>query len=97
MCQRIRFALMDIDHGDKLSGTVEADETYIGGVKRGMGRRYVGNKTVVMSMVERGGNVRSQVVNKVTGDMLGRLLKQHVAKSAHLNTMNGICTFATAI
>jgi len=73
MCQRIRFALMDIEHGDKLSGTVEADEVYIGGVKRGMGRRHVGNKTAVMSMVERGGDVRSQVVNKVTGAMLGGL------------------------
>jgi len=37
-------------------------------------------------MVERSGDVRSQVVNKVTGAMLGRLLKQHVAESAHLNT-----------
>ncbi len=89
MCQRIRFALMDIEQSNKLGsggGTVEADETYIGGVKRGMGRRYVGNKAVVMSMVERGGDVRSRVVNKVTGDVLDRLLKQHVARSAHLNT-----------
>lgn len=86
MCQRIRFALMDIEQNKKLSGTVEADETYIGGVKRGMGRRYVGNKTVVVSMVERGGDVRSHVVNKVTGEMLGRLLKKHVSESAHLNT-----------
>jgi len=86
MCQRIRFALMDVEQTEKLTGTVEADETYIGGVKRGMGRRYVGNKTAVMSMVQRGGDVRSQVVNKVTGAMLGRLLKQHVAESAHLNT-----------
>lgn len=86
MCQRIRFALMDIEHSTQLAGTVEADETYIGGVKRGMGRRYIGNKTVVMSMVERGGNVRSQVVNKVTGEVLDRLLKKHVARSAHLNT-----------
>jgi hypothetical protein len=45
MCQRIRFALMDIEQTDKLKGTVEADETYIGGVKHGMGRRFVGNKT----------------------------------------------------
>lgn len=86
MCHRIRFALQDIMPTDKLIGTVEADETYIGGVKRGMGRRYTGNKTAVVSLVERGGRVRSQVVQKVTGDALGRLLKQHVAESAHLNT-----------
>jgi len=86
MCHRIRFALQDIMPTDRLVGTVEADETYIGGVKRGMGRRYTGNKTAVVSLVERGGRVRSQVVHKVTGDALGQLLKRHVAESAHLNT-----------
>lgn len=86
MCHRIRFALQDIFPTDQLDGTVEADETYVGGKKRGMGRRYVGNKTAVVSLVERGGRVRSQVVHKVTGDALGQLLKQHVRKSAHLNT-----------
>lgn len=86
MCHRIRFALQDIIPGDKLDGIVEADQTYVGGVKRGMGRRYTGNKTAVVSLVERGGRVRSQVVQKVIGDVLGRLLKQHVAESAHLNT-----------
>lgn len=86
MCHRIRFALQDIMPTDKLDGTVEADETYVGGVRRGMGRRYTGNKTAVVSLVERGGRVRSQVVGKVTGDALGQLLKRHVAESAHLNT-----------
>jgi transposase-like protein len=71
---------------DQLDGTVEADETYVGGKKSGMGRRYTGNKTAVVSLVERGGRVRSQVARKVTGDVLGRLLKEHVSKDAHLNT-----------
>jgi len=86
LCHRIRFALQDILPTDKLDGTVEADETYIGGVKRGMGRRYTGNKTAVVSLVERGGRVRSQVARKVTGDALGQLLKRQVSETAHLNT-----------
>lgn len=86
MCHRIRFALQDVEPQDQLGGTVEADETYIGGKKRGMGRRYVGNKTAVVSLVERSGRVRSQVMHKVTGDALGMLLKRHVAESANLNT-----------
>ncbi|HEY5047936.1 MAG TPA: IS1595 family transposase [Rhizomicrobium sp.] len=86
MCHRIRFALQDVLPTDKLDGTVEADETYIGGVKRGMGRRYTGNKTAVVSLVERGGRVRSQVARKVNGDIMGQLLKKHVAETAHLNT-----------
>lgn len=53
---------------------------------RGKGRRYVGNKTAVISLVERGGKVRSHVVHKVTGEALDNLLKQHIMPSAHLNT-----------
>lgn len=86
MCHRIRYVLQDSMPTDKLSGEVEADETYIGGRVRGRGRRYTGNKAAVVSLIQRGGNVRSTVVNKVTGRVLGRLLRQHVAESSHLNT-----------
>ena len=86
LCHRIRFALRDVMPDDKLSGTVEADETYIGGRVRGCGRRYIGNKAAVVSLIERGGRVRSTVVKKVTGRSLSRLLQKHVAESSHLNT-----------
>lgn len=88
LCHRIRFALKDMfpSDDDKLTGTVEADETYIGGKRRGHGRGYVGNKTAVVSLVERSGRVRSTVVEKVTGAALDKLLKAHIDQSAHLNT-----------
>jgi transposase-like protein len=86
MCHRIRFALKDVMPAEKLSGTVEADETYIGGRVRGRGRRYIGNKTPVVSLVERGGRVRSAVVDKVTGHALTQLLRQNVSNDSHLNT-----------
>ena len=86
MCHRIRFTLKDAMPGDKLNGTVEADETYIGGRVRGRGRRYVRNKAAVVSLVERTGRVRSTVMDKVNGLVLGRLLRKHVAESSHLNT-----------
>lgn len=86
LCHRIRFALMDPAPGDKLGGTVEADETYIGGKKSGHGRGYVGNKTAVVSLVEREGRVRSHVVENVSGKEITKLLRAHVSKDAHLNT-----------
>lgn len=86
MCHRIRFALKDPNPMDKLVGTVEADETYIGGKRRGRGRGYVDNKTPVVSLVERGGRVRSQVVDMVSGKTITKILRQHVEKSANLNT-----------
>ncbi len=89
MCHRIRFALTSQPSPmDKLHGTVEADEMYVGGVHRGKGRGYKGNKTPVVSLVERGGRVRSHVVDnqKVTSEELEFLLKRHVNTAAVLNT-----------
>lgn len=86
LCHRIRYALKDTFPVDKLTGTVEADETYIGGTVRGKGRAYKGNKAPVVALVERRGRVRSTVVEKVTGATLDRLLKEHVDRAAHLNT-----------
>jgi len=86
MCHRIRYALKDHTPSDLLIGVVEADETYIGGRVRGRGRRYIGNKTPVVSLVERGGRVRSSVVDSVSGTELTAVLRKHVAKEARLNT-----------
>jgi transposase-like protein len=86
LCHRIRFALKDLSPVGKLEGEVEADETYVGGVVKGKGRRYTKNKTPVVSLVERGGRVRSTVSDKVSGKALGSLLAHHVSREAHLNT-----------
>jgi transposase-like protein len=89
MMHRIRYALRDPAFSDKLGGgggTVEADETYVGGKVKGMGRAYKGNKTAVVALVERGGRVRSRSVGKVTGKTLRQFLDQHGDPSAHLMT-----------
>jgi transposase-like protein len=86
LCHRVRFALMDIFPTQKLDGIVEADETYIGGKVRGKGRAYVKNKTPVVSLVERGGRVRSRVVDLVTGEVIQGLLREHINETANLHT-----------
>ena len=86
LCHRIRYALKDISPANKLGGEVEADETYVGGKTRGKGRGYVKNKVAVVSLVERRGNVRSTVVERVSGATIGALLRKHVDNEAHLNT-----------
>ncbi len=72
----------------KLKGTVEADETYVGGREKGK-RGTPGpesKKTPVLGMVERGGNVRSCVVDRVTLANLKPLLQEHIETDAYLNT-----------
>jgi transposase-like protein len=86
LCHRIRFALMDLFPDGKLGGTIEADETYIGGRMHGKGRAYKGNETPVVSFIERGGRVRSRVVDTVTGKAITKLLKDNAATTGRLNT-----------
>ena len=90
MMHRIRYALRNSVFSGKLgSGSrrvVEADETWIGGKVRGKGRAYKGNKTAVMSTIERGGRVRSQVVGTVTADNLSVVLRSQVDERAILYT-----------
>jgi len=62
LCHRIRNAMAQAQQVP-LSGTVEVDETYVGGKVRGKGHGYKGNKTIVAGAVQRGGPVVLQVVD----------------------------------
>lgn len=90
LMSRIRFAMApDIDIAPKLNGTVEGDETYVGGKPRykGNNRRGRGtSKTPVFAAVERNGHIRRQVVVDVTGKTLRKAIWQMVDKKARIIT-----------
>lgn len=84
---RVREAMKDPAFTSRLSGTVEADETYIGGKKSGRGTgRGTKGKTPVMTLVERDGRARSFRMANVTADELGPVIRRHVDPSARLMT-----------
>ncbi len=94
MDHRIRFAL-GMDSGEKLSGHVEADETFIGGKARNMHlgarkRRITGtgtkDKTAVMGIMERGGKVRTSVVANRKRHALQTEVRKHVEAGSALYT-----------
>jgi hypothetical protein len=89
MAHRVRYAMTQGPLAKKLSGVVEADETYIGGKRRGGPTGRPGqksHKTTVVSLVERGGEARSQVMTRITGDDLGKVLVEAVETEATLMT-----------
>lgn len=86
MAHRIRYAMAHESFDKPLEGTVEADETYVGGKAHGKRGRGAANKTPVVSLVERGGNVRSRVVTNVTGKNLKEVLQVNVSPDATLMT-----------
>lgn len=77
LCHRIRAAVASAEKLP-LSGIIEADETFVGGKKRGMGRGYTGNKVTVAGVVERGGAVRLQVISDRTRETLHAFLNKEV-------------------
>jgi transposase-like protein len=94
MLHRIRLAQQG-KHGGKLAGEVEIDETFIGGKARNMhkskrARVITGtggkDKTVVMGMLERGGNVRAMVVDTRRKKELQSNIHEHVEAGAAIFT-----------
>ena len=85
MSHRIRHA-MTPDHktAPKLTGTVEVDETFVGGV--GDTRTKNVRHTPVVVLVEREGAARVKVIASVTQHNLGKCLHECVDKSAVVNT-----------
>ena len=99
MMHRIRFAMSDGGTPPKLTGTVEADETYVGGKTRrrvSQERRRQArlrgepikwhDKTPVVAMVQRGGEVRAEVIQSVTAANLREVLIRNVDLSSRLMT-----------
>lgn len=67
-------------------GHFEIDETYVGGVRKGKGRRYVGNKTTVMGIVKRGGEFKGEVVPNNKADTLIPIVMDKVLPGSIINT-----------
>jgi len=94
MLQRLRLALQDTNTGGKLSGHVEVDESFIGGAARNMhadvkarkiqGRRGPMGKAIVAAVLERGGKVRAQVVDKRKKKQLQALVRDNVEVGSSL-------------
>lgn len=86
---QIRKYMAAIDGEAPLGGNgknVEADETMIGGVRKGKRGRAAAGKTVVFGMLERGGDVMTEVVPNVRRVTLHPLIEESVLPGSTLQT-----------
>jgi transposase-like protein len=82
MASQIRALMTGND--DMLNGTVEVDETYIGGYKKGaMGGK---GKTPVLGMVERGGKIKTKTLQARETHLILNEIRSNVARGASLIT-----------
>ncbi len=90
---RLRRAMVRPDR-DKLYGTIEVDETYIGGERSGKRGRGAENKTLVVIAVEdragqlgKGiGRIRLKRIPDASGESLVDFIRTHVSSGAHIRT-----------
>ena len=92
LLHRIRLAMQNGSF-EKLSGEVEADETFIGGKARNMHAdkrkakiqgRGASGKTIVMGMLERDGEVRASVVTERDAATLQGAIRENVERGSIL-------------
>src|ERR1051326_3199527 len=103
MAHRIRYAMTG-ELPEKMTGVVEADETYIGGRRRKRGthppakggKRTMdrlgpfSDKHAVFAIVQRGGKVHSRHVEQVTAQNLKQVINEVCEADAHLITDTGV-------
>jgi transposase-like protein len=90
LCHRIRHAMSKEPLAGLLKGTVEVDETYVGGKPRkGTGKHKKGRgtkKVPVVALVERGGRIRAHKIESVNAKTLKRAIRENVDHSSAIMT-----------
>lgn len=88
MAHRLREAMRDTPKG-QLGGSgkiVEADETFFVNKKGAPVRTGYGHKMAIMSLVERGGSIRSVVLDRVNRQSVEKVIRRNVHHESRLMT-----------
>lgn len=86
LLHKIRNAMEHRNSDNLLHGTVEVDETYVGGKKKGKRGRGSENKTPVFGAVQRGGRLSITPVPNARRKTLEPIIHKRVKKGTHINS-----------
>jgi len=78
LCHRIRAAMKEVE-APMLHGTVEMDETYVGGKQRGVGSGWRKDKEVVIGIRQRNGDLRFFHADDAKSGTLAQYIKENVS------------------
>src|SRR5690606_30560966 len=87
MCHEIRKYMAAVDGDEPIGGfgrTVEVDETFIGGVEEGQGKKD--RKAIVFGALAKGGDVITRVVPNRKRNTLLPLIQEHVLPHSEVHT-----------
>jgi len=75
---RVKIALKQQDRNEQFSGTVELDESYFGGVRKGKRGRGAAGKVAVFGILKRGGKVYTQIVLDTKTNSLMPIIRRKI-------------------
>jgi transposase-like protein len=97
LCHRIRRAMKQVEQ-PMLDGTVEMDETYIGGVKHGrqwMGRRD--HKECVIGIRQRGGALRFFHASDAKSGTLAKYIQENISTNVEVIVTDDLRAYPKAV
>lgn len=88
MCHELRKLMSAADANSRgpLSGHVEIDETYVGGVAKGGSSQRLTNKTVVLGLVQRDGKILAGPIPDASEGTLTDIIHDHVVPGSTIST-----------
>jgi len=97
LCHRIRAAMKEVER-PMLDGTVEMDETYIGGRKRGIGVRAAKEaKEVVIGIRQRNGDLRFFHAEDVKSGTLAQYIRDNVSTDVDVLITDSFPAYKNAV
>jgi transposase-like protein len=96
LCHRIRYAMTEVHK--MLDGTIEIDETYVGGKRRGMaGGTAKKDKEVVIGIVQREGTLKFIHVKDATTKTIREVMSEHVSEDVDVIVTDESILYASGL
>jgi transposase-like protein len=99
LCHRIRAAMKEVDQ-PMLNGTVEVDETYVGGIQRGHQRKAgfgKSTKQIVIGIRQRGGDLRFFHAEDAKSGTLAKFIRENVSADVDVIMTDEFNAYPTAM
>ena len=96
LCHRIRAAMKEADR-PMLDGTVEMDETYVGGRKRGSGLRGGKGKEVVIGIRKRNGDLRFFHAEDAKSATLAQYVQDNISADVDVIVTDTLNAYKSAV
>jgi transposase-like protein len=96
LCHRIRAAMKEADR-PMLDGTVEMDETYVGGRKRGSGLKGGKGKEVVIGIRQRNGDLRFFHAEDAKSGTLAQYVRDNISADVDVIVTDTLNAYKSAV